>query len=311
MKKTLLLVCVMLFAFMNDANSVIIEEASYNLVDDLLAIFQNATSPDVEQILNKKCEYDKKENSSSFLMPKDLRTLCEIHWPQPESGKNFRVISFTTLLSGTLTEEDFHQYVRKAYIAKNWQLTYNKDGRYEGKKTIDGNEYKMVVSARMDPDKIPLITAVFGMMNDPIKKTYTKPAYVDLSEYVDLGLHSGTWWKKKNDGGHMGYGGAVEYGGALPTEAQIRELFAECSWSWTGNGYRVTGPNGNSIFLPFSGWYDNNFKKYDNASLYWSSTMTGSDQAWCIAILDSGSAYILPNVRSNLFQVRLVHKVAQ
>lgn len=44
----------------------------------------------------------------------------------------------------------------------------------------------------------------------------------------------------------------------MPTDAQWTELRTECTWSWTKqngvNGYLVTGPNGNSIFLPAAGY---------------------------------------------------------
>lgn len=40
----------------------------------------------------------------------------------------------------------------------------------------------------------------------------------------------------------------------MPTEGEIRELMDLCKWCWTKvnghKGYIVTGPNGNSIFLP-------------------------------------------------------------
>ncbi len=43
----------------------------------------------------------------------------------------------------------------------------------------------------------------------------------------------------------------------LPTLVEIRELIRKCEWTWTTleghNGYLVTGPNGNSIFLPVAG----------------------------------------------------------
>ena len=40
----------------------------------------------------------------------------------------------------------------------------------------------------------------------------------------------------------------------MPTKAECQELIDSCTWEWTTSnnisGYRVTGPNGNSIFLP-------------------------------------------------------------
>ena len=64
----------------------------------------------------------------------------------------------------------------------------------------------------------------------------------------------------------------------MPTEAECKELVDKCKWSWIQkdyySGYNVTGPNGNSIFLPANGW-----RGGDGAQLvgkhgsYWSSTL--------------------------------------
>lgn len=51
----------------------------------------------------------------------------------------------------------------------------------------------------------------------------------------------------------------VKWGGSwrMPTYAELNELVDHCDWRWTNidgvNGYQVTGPNGNSIFMPASG----------------------------------------------------------
>ncbi len=46
----------------------------------------------------------------------------------------------------------------------------------------------------------------------------------------------------------------------MPTLKQVKELVTECSSEWTTlggvNGFKVTGPNGNSIFLPAAGYRD-------------------------------------------------------
>lgn len=43
-------------------------------------------------------------------------------------------------------------------------------------------------------------------------------------------------------------------GWRIPTKAEMQELVDRCTWKWTGTGYTVTGPNGNSIFLKTSGF---------------------------------------------------------
>ena len=43
----------------------------------------------------------------------------------------------------------------------------------------------------------------------------------------------------------------------MPTYDEFNELKTKCTWIWVAqrgvNGYKVTGPNGNSIFLPAAG----------------------------------------------------------
>ncbi len=71
----------------------------------------------------------------------------------------------------------------------------------------------------------------------------------------------------------------VNWGGAwrMPTKAEMQELIDNCTWIWTTqngvNGYKVEGPNGNSIFLPAAG-YRSGYTLTDNARTgeYWSST---------------------------------------
>lgn len=63
----------------------------------------------------------------------------------------------------------------------------------------------------------------------------------------------------------------------MPTKAEFEELISKCKWKWTKqnghNGYRVTGPNGKSIFLPAAGWrYGSSLYNAGEYGNYWSST---------------------------------------
>lgn len=70
----------------------------------------------------------------------------------------------------------------------------------------------------------------------------------------------------------------------MPTYDELNELNTNCTWTWTtqnGNkGYKVTGPNGNSIFLPAAGYsglyYVGSCGIYWSASLYESSPDGGA-----------------------------------
>ena len=63
----------------------------------------------------------------------------------------------------------------------------------------------------------------------------------------------------------------------MPTEAEISELVNECEWEWTTlndvPGYQVTGPNGNSIFLPVTGYRFGNEIFDSGCGYYWSGTL--------------------------------------
>ena len=79
----------------------------------------------------------------------------------------------------------------------------------------------------------------------------------------------------------------VKWGGSwrMPTTAEQQELLNNCTWTWTTlngvNGYRVTGPNGNSIFLPAAGCsYRTGVYLQGAFGVYWSSS---SDYYSCYA----------------------------
>ena len=91
--------------------------------------------------------------------------------------------------------------------------------------------------------------------------------------YVDLGLPSGTQWKENNESGFYDYDVALgAFGEKLPTIEQWQELMSLCQWNWTGKGYRVTGPNGKTIFLPAAGGRDCDgvISRVGSSGDYWS-----------------------------------------
>ena len=128
---------------------------------------------------------------------------------------------------------------------------------------------------------------------------------------VDLGLPSGTLWKNANEGGDNArytYDEAVrKFGNKLPTKQQLEELKNKCTWTWTGSGYKVIGPNGNSIYLPAAGYRNCNGGVYNvgTSGDYWSSTPNDSDYAW---YLDFSSSEVDMHYcyRCNGLSVRLV-----
>lgn len=134
-----------------------------------------------------------------------------------------------------------------------------------------------------------------------------------VAEYVDLGLPSGTKWNSANEtGGYNGfytYGEAVNaFGDKLPTKEQLEELKENCTWVWQDNGgYKVTGPNGNSIVLPASGIRDcdGSVGGVGFGGYFWSSTLIDSGSAWGLCF-GSGAVYMGNNSQCSGLSVRLV-----
>ena len=69
----------------------------------------------------------------------------------------------------------------------------------------------------------------------------------------------------------------------MPIKSEIEELQDKCVWQMINNnnvnGYLITGPNGNSLFLPFSGgYYDTTVYSQGNGSGYWTATLHEEEQ---------------------------------
>lgn len=68
----------------------------------------------------------------------------------------------------------------------------------------------------------------------------------------------------------------------MPTLTEWNELKNNCSWSWTNqsgvNGVKITGPNGNSIFLPAGGrkYGDRGLRDFNEYGCYWTSTLSSN-----------------------------------
>ncbi len=117
------------------------------------------------------------------------------------------------------------------------------------------------------------------------------------TNYVDLGLPSGTLWKNANEINAQKeynlftFDEAVNaFGYDLPTKEQWQELIDECTWSWTFGGYKIIGPNHNYIILPGDGRYDcdGGYKNKTGDGDYWSAASDEGNGAYGCSF-DSGT----------------------
>lgn len=117
--------------------------------------------------------------------------------------------------------------------------------------------------------------------------------------FIDLGLPSGTCWAQPSTSLYS-YEDAKSLinntGVTLPTTAQYRELIDKCKWRWIGTGFRVTGPNGNSLFFAANGaeFGDGSKTKKGKRGYYWTS-----DTHFILGIYDSGEVLLQVHTNSS------------
>ena len=110
------------------------------------------------------------------------------------------------------------------------------------------------------------------------KAYYGRDGFTDNKTVLDL----------EDDAAHVALGGSWR----MPTKAEQEELLERCTWEWTTmngvGGQKVTGPNGNSIFLPAAGHRRYSDLYYTGSDgCYWSSSLSpGSPECACYVLFN-------------------------
>lgn len=124
----------------------------------------------------------------------------------------------------------------------------------------------------------------------PKSGDYTESTYRyhNGNSYENIGSNiSGTQY----DAARVNWGGSWR----MPTKSECEELKNRCTWKWTTykgiNGMKVTGPNGNSIFLPAAGYRYYTLGDRGSYGYYWSGSLYGSNSssAWYLCFNSYGS----------------------
>ena len=122
------------------------------------------------------------------------------------------------------------------------------------------------------------------------KSNYTRDSY---QYHINIGSNiSGTQY----DVARAQWGGNWR----LPTKAEMQELKDRCTWTWTTykgvSGYKVTGPNGNSIFLPAAGYrLGAEISDRGGNGSYWSGTLNESSSGCAYDLYFGSSGHFVGN----------------
>jgi hypothetical protein len=112
----------------------------------------------------------------------------------------------------------------------------------------------------------------------------------------------------EDDVAHVKWGGSWR----MPTLDELKELKNNCTWQWATqngvNGYKVTGANGNSIFLPAAGnRADTLFFNRGLCGCYLSKSLHTNDTTLCL-YFTSINRMMSSTIRSGGMSVRPVYK---
>lgn len=190
-------------------------------------------------------------------------------------------------------------YYVRAYATNENGTAYGEERQFTAGNIICGHEY---VDLGL-PSGLKWATCNVGANNSYEYGNYyawgeitTKLIYADTN--------SVTYGEEMTDiSGNPSYDAATANWGCswrMPTETEARELITICDWTWVEKtidtnlvtGYLVTGPNGNSIFLPLSGCYTlthySNVYTYMEGGCFWTSS---SDNIYDARIVSLHSIY--------------------
>ena len=131
-----------------------------------------------------------------------------------------------------------------------------------------------------------------------------KWCYGSEYKYGDTGK---TVLDPEDDVAHVRWGA----GWRMPTNKEMDELCGMCTWQWTAvngvDGYQVTGPNENSVFIPAAGRWKGTTFDPDDLGNYWTASLHGSTDHGVYLLFFSGYFGCLDDLCCYGYTVRPVY----
>ena len=206
------------------------------------------------------------------------------------SSNNSQQIKLTGLTAGT-------SYEYKAYVKYDGNILYGETKSFTTKEADGPTPGEMIdlglsvkwASHNVGASSPEGFGGYYAWGETEEKSDYTEDTYKYYYRmYINIGNNiSGT----RYDVAHVKWGGSWR----MPTLDEIIELVNKCSWKWTTyNGVKgelVTGPNGNSIFLPAADYRPDTRVLGVGSGYYWSATLSTIHSNGYASYLGFNSSY--------------------
>lgn len=216
--------------------------------------------------------------------------------------RQFQMDMLTGVFSKAILEIDMDGFIRNITFSSVTLDGYQNDENYDLAEKVDGHGF---VDLGL-PSGVKWATANIGAKNETEAGLYFwwgdvvgheasehyafseyNPEIITYSKSKDWlttnGVIDGNTFTSAYDAAKQQWGG----GWRMPSEAELKELQDYCSWTWASKngktGMRVSGPNGNTLFIPCAGCITSTGLAGVNSVGYlWSATR--SDEYWSYGI---------------------------
>ena len=188
--------------------------------------------------------------------------------------------------TGTFVKNHNATWENDGIVPEGWNVVYDEE--------LSANGHEYIDLGLIDTQGRPIYWATMNVGSEAPEDAGSYFAwaevetkhdyYVDNYQFFDKNIISferlGNISNTDNDVAHVKWGKTWR----IPTNVELQELYDNCTWTWeTINsmaGYRVTGTNGNSIFLPCGGFCVGfgDAAYLGGSGFYWASNQHGEDQ---------------------------------
>lgn len=185
-----------------------------------------------------------------------------------------------TYKSSAIPNKAYHMLIRPVYIGGSSSGGDSSTNAYD-KYAVDLGLSSLWSSVNLGADEEHKSGLFYAWGETESKTSFTKDNYAYTinggegeNTYQWLGDASGVISGTEYDAVKVAWGGDW----VMPTYYDLDELYERCKWEATTKkgvaGYKVTGPNGNSIFLPLTGYYNGSELQYAGQyARYWAGTV--------------------------------------